>query len=342
MNEQQQRVEKQEVRDLIADAGPRLDVPADEVATIRAAARGEWLQMVARERRRRALRLRGGLAIAASVVVALVLSWWWTTRTSPVAAPVIASVELLAGRVYGREPGGPAVELTVGSRLAAGASLETGGRSDGSPAGVALRLAGGQSLRLAADSSVRLLSERRFDLRRGSLYLDSDSSAGTGQVEVVTRLGAVRDVGTQFEVRLSGGALADAAMRVRVREGEVSLEAAGDSHRAVRGDQLSLGSDGSVVRTAVEPYGPEWSWVVDTAPSIEIEGLLLSAFLEWVARETGRGVRYADPAVAQAAESEIVLHGSIEGFSPAEALDSVVAGSGLRHQVENGTILISG
>ena len=35
------------------------------------------------------------------------------------------------------------------------------------------------------------------------------------------------------------------------------------------------------------------------------------------------------------------MRGSIAGFTPTEALAAVVAGSGVRHEVENGTILIT-
>lgn len=329
------RVEEQEIRDLIAGAGPRVEPPLEEVATIKAAAREEWREMVERERRRRrGLRVRGGLALAASVLLALVGGWWWSGRTAPSTAPVVASVELLAGTVHTDD----AVALAVGGRLTAGASVETAGWVDGSSAGTALRLSGGQSLRLAAETRVKLLSAGRFELERGSLYIDSDSAAAGDGVEVVTALGVVRDIGTQFEVRLGEG---DAALRVRVREGEVSLAADGESYRGARGDQLSLLGAGPVVRAKVEPYGPEWDWVVATAPSIETEGRTLDTVLGWVARETGRDVRYADPALAAAAsDGEIVVRGSVAG-SPAQTLHLVVNASGLRYQVENGTILIS-
>jgi hypothetical protein len=331
---EQPRGEEQEVHDLIAGAGPRAAVPAEDVATIKAAARQEWREMVARERRqRRGLRLRGGLALAASVLLALAIGWWWTTRTAPVAAPVVARVELVAGTVRT----GGAVELAVGGELMVGASVETAGWVDGTSARVALRLNGGQSLRLAADSRVRLISDRRFELERGTLYVDSDPGAAAGGVEVTTGLGTVRDIGTQFEVRLSEG---DAALRVRVREGECTLEAAGDRHPAARGDQLSLLADGSVVRAEIETYGPEWEWVLETAPSIEIDGRSLDTVLSWIARETGRQVRYAEPSLAEASATEIIVSGTADGLTPAQTLDVVVTGSALSYQIDNGTILI--
>jgi hypothetical protein len=338
MNEHS-RVAEQEVGGLIARAGPRSTVPPEDVVAIKAAARDEWRELVREERRRRGLRIRGGMALAASVLLAVAVGWWWGTRSVPVVAPLVASVELLAGEVLSQGPdgGGEAVGLAVGGTLAAGATIETASWVGGAPARVALRLAGGQSVRMDANTRARLISDRRVELERGTLYLDSAATPSASGVEIVTVLGTVREIGTQFEVRLSEG---DAAVRVRVRQGKVSLDAEGDSHLAADGEQLSLHKDGSVVRAEVESYGPEWDWGVATAPGIEIEGRSLSSFLEWVARETGRGVSYQDEALALAA-AEIVLHGSTEGFTLEEALTTILTGSGLGHEIENGTILIT-
>ena len=333
MNEQL-RVEEQEVRDLIAGAGSRAAVPAEDVARIKRAARAEWREMVRSERRRRrGLRAGGGLALAAGVLLAVAVGWWWASRSAPVAPAVVASVELIAGSARD----GQAAELTVGSELSAGDSVETGSWADGAPNGAALRLAGGRSLRLAGDTRVRLASAGRLELERGTLYVDSDATATSGGVEVVTVLGTVREIGTQFEVRLSQG---DSALRVRVREGECELRAAGNRHLAARGVQLSLLADGSMRRAEVEPYGSEWDWVAATAPGIDVEGRSLSYLLGWVSRELGREVRYADPALAESAP-EIRLHGSTEGFTPAEALEWWLRGSDLAYQLDDGTILIT-
>lgn len=324
-------VEEQRVRDLIVGAGPRAAPPAEEVTRIKQAARAEWREMVDRERRRgRGLRLRGALALAASVVAALVVGWWWASR-APVAAPVVARVELVAGAVRGADAG----RLAVGGELRAGSAVETGGWLGGSAAGTALRLGGGQSLRLAADTRVLLVSESRLELEHGTLYVDADSTAGV--VEVVTALGTVRDVGTQFEVRLSEGG---AAIRVRVREGECSLGAAGESYRAVRGEQISRLADGSITRATIEPYGPEWDWVMATAPSIAIDGRSLAEVLRWVEREMGRDVRYADADLSAFAEGAI-LSGPSEGLAPVDILQAVLLANSLRHEVGNGTILVS-
>ena len=68
----------------------------------------------------------------------------------------------------------------------------------------------------------------------------------------------------------------------------------------------------------VSPYGPEWSWVQEIAPPFDIESRSVLAFLDWVSRETGVTIRFADPEVEQLAAATI-LHGAIEGLTPSEA-----------------------
>ena len=69
----------------------------------------------------------------------------------------------------------------------------------------------------------------------------------------------------------------------------------------------------------------------------EMEGLALSVFLERIAREHGWQLRYADAALASEA-SGIVLHGSVNGLPPREALAVAITTSGLSHRLENGEL----
>ena len=324
---EQHRAEERQVRDLIAAAGPRVEPPADRVAAIKEAARGEWREMVQRERRHgRARRLAGGLALAAGVIAAVAVGWWWVSR-APLTAPVVAELELVTGAVRAGAQADPA----AGAEVTAGALVETGD----APAGVALRLVGGQSLRLAAGSRARLASERRLELERGALYVDSGS--GSGGVEVVTALGTVRDIGTQFEVRLEPGAT---ILRLRVREGECSLEAGGESHKAVRGEQLERTAGAGVSRAAIALYGPAWDWVLATAPKLRVDGRSLFDVLGRLQRELGREIRYAD-ADLEAHARGAILSGPAEGLAPTVILETTLLANGLYHRLENGGILIT-
>jgi FecR-like protein len=326
--------EEEAVRELIESAGRRPDVPAEDLAAIQAAARSQWQEVVAdgRRRRRRLQRL-APLALAASLLLAVGVRWWWRAE-GPVPAPgAVATVQILKGNV--RLPGGR--PLAVGDALAAGAVLAT---EDGvSPGLAAVRLAGGESVRLDAGTRVRLASATRLELEAGAVYVDSGrSGAAGGALEIGTPFGSVREVGTQFEVRLQPGD--DLALRVRVREGAVSLVRRGGSDPVAGGEELRLRHDGSVSRGTVEPNAPAWHWVLAAAPGLDIDGSTLADYLDWVSRETAWHLRYEDEALADLAAG-IRLHGTLEGMAPDESVSVILPGSGLGYRVEGGTLLVT-
>lgn len=256
------------MRHLLEEAGPRPEVPPEDLAKIKAAFRTEWEGHV---RRRRSPDRRLWL-LAASLLIVLGLGWWlWPT------AP----------------------------------ALETRAVPKAFP-----------SFRLDADSRVLRTSESEIRLERGAVYVDSRM----GTVVVHTPFGTVREIGTRFEVRLL-----ESALRVRVREGAVLAE----SHRVEAGTELVLREDGSVTRNRIAGWGPEWSWVLKAAPPLQIEGLTLKDFLDRVSRETGWTVRYEDPKAG-----EIVLHGDVGDLAPDQALEVVLPGTGLEHQVVDGVLIL--
>lgn len=323
------------IRELLESAGRRPAVPAEDLARIEAAARAQWQEVVAAgQRRRRALRRSLPLALAASLILAVAIRWGWRTEKPPAASTPVATVQLLKGeaRVEG-PPDQEHRELAAGDALAAGTVLATGG--DGSR--VALRFLNGESVRLDAGTRVRLVSRTRLDLEAGAVYVDS-GEAGGGSLEVGTPWGRVREVGTQFEVRVEPGD--GLALRVRVREGAVSLLRNGGPEAVAAGGELRLHRDGRVSRGAIEPQAKDWAWVLTAAPSLDIEGLTLAEYLAWVSRETAWRLRYEDGELAALA-AEIRLHGTIEGMAPDESLSVILPGSGLGYRIEGGTLHIA-
>ncbi len=85
---------------------------------------------------------------------------------------------------------------------------------------LAMTLTSGVHLRLDASSTARLDSATDVVLERGAVYVDSAGAHPTqpdaSPISIHTPAGLVRDIGTQFEVRLD-----DAGLRIRVRDGEV-------------------------------------------------------------------------------------------------------------------------
>jgi ferric-dicitrate binding protein FerR (iron transport regulator) len=151
---------------------------------------------------------------------------------------------------------------------------------------------------------------------------------------VRTSLGLVRDVGTRFEVRV-----ADGSLRIRVRAGRVQLQRGTTVTPAIAETETVVNDTGVAVRD-LPAYDPEWAWTTAVAPSFAIEGRSLAAFLQNTAAEHGWTLRFASKDVADAA-ARVVLHGSVDGLRPDEALGVAVGTSGLRYQLHDGDLLVS-
>lgn len=321
-------VDEGDVRDALREAGPRPEIPLEDLAAVASAAREEWLR-VARERRR-SRRIAWAAAAALAILVAGFLSWRLRSVPPAPALPstAIASVERVAGEALA----GGETPLAAGVELPTGAVLTTGA-PPAKASSVALRLASGPSVRLDSGSRVRLVSPVLLALESGALYVDSRGVP----LDVRTPFGSVHDRGTQFEIRLF--AAQAAALRVRVREGRVEVRGGAAPLQAAAGDELTLHADGRTSRARIDPASAEWSWAAAAAAPPAIEGRPLAEVLEWVARETGRRLVYADAQLAAEA-ARVRLHGSIAELSPADALEVVLAGSGLRSRIEGGVLKV--
>ena len=180
-------LEEEQMRRLLEQAGPRPEVPPEDLAAIQRAFRAEWQEHVRAvriegrrdagapraERARRPAGLdRRLLALAAALLVVLGLGWWWSSLGPSAPSGPAATVERVAGTVTARPPGdhgGAAGRLAPGAEVPAGTELETAGEG----AHAALRLGGGASLRLDAGSRMRLVSASTVELLRGAVYVDS-------------------------------------------------------------------------------------------------------------------------------------------------------------------------
>ncbi|MEO8347805.1 MAG: FecR family protein, partial [Acidobacteriota bacterium] len=326
------------LRALLDEAGARTPLPAQDLEAIREAARAE-----ARERyggrRARPRVAQWWMAAAAAVLLAAAGLLVLRRAPAPAAATSAASVERLTGEVRSSEGVGELAPLpgeAVGRSIPVGALLETGG-SDGNAGSVALAMAGGASVRLDAGSRLRVASPTVIELERGGVYVDTGRTASDREhVAVRTAAGLFQSIGTQFEVRAEeGGALT----RLKVREGRVRLERGAQSVLTDAGQELVVRGDGSLDRGETAADGPEWDWVLTSAPMPDIEGVKVRTFLEWLARERGWRVELADSATAALADS-VVLHGSIAHLTPAQAPDVVLPSGGLGYRVSKGTLVV--
>ena len=316
-----------EIERLVRLAGPRRSASDARRNRVLNRVREEW----ASTHLRRARRVRTGLAVlalAAAVVLAVRL---WPGRSSPVAEPAVEVATLVkaSGAVTLLNESG-AAQLMPGARIRAGGRLRTG---PDTVAGIALE--GDVSLRLDRDTLVRLRGADAVELERGAVYLDTGRTQPAAQaVSVLTAMGTLRDVGTQFEVRLLEGRL-----RLRVREGTVIFERGQMSTRAPRGTELMAGTSGEPSLRPFAAFGVEWEWVGRAAAPFNLSESTLRQFLDWFERETRYTTTFV-PAGIGADASTIRLQGSIADMSPEEALDVVLPAVGLEYRLDNGTLVL--
>lgn len=305
---------------LLRLAGPRPEVPADRAVRVRNAVHRQW-QLDTRRRMSHRRVLLGAVGLAAAATLVLVVRVR-PPRDAVSHVEALASIEQVIGQRIDRNGGG---QLTQGRAIRTGEWVETGG------ARAALRLTSGASVRLDTGTRARLLSLSIIELTRGAVYLDTGANS-TG-VEVRTPLGVAHDIGTQFEVRLT-----DSALRVRVRTGLVELRTGARAVAARPGTEVTLAS-GDAVTKPIAAFGPEWAWAVRLAPAFDTEKQPLAAFLEYMAREQGWTLRYGDAQLARDA-SGIILHGSLGGLEPRDAVAAAVRTSGLSYHLDDGELVV--
>jgi ferric-dicitrate binding protein FerR (iron transport regulator) len=333
--ERRKRNEKpDDVGALLRLAGKREPLPQQRFDRVRAAAHGQWRKETRGRKRQRILWTAASLLAAASAVFFLIVSF--LPRGGGESQPYAAvRIEALSGLAQLREPkpgsGSRFCRAAVGDEIAAGSEIFTLGEGR-----AALRLVSGHSMRLDGATKIRWHGGNSFDLTGGAVYVDSGAEVRSGsKVAIRTPFGSVHDVGTQFEVRLTGESI-----RLRLREGAVVLHGTDGVHEVAAGTELKMTLDGDTVRRTIAPDGPEWDWVTAIAPMPDLDGRSAHAFLEWVAREHGWTLTFADETLARTAE-EVLLDGSFSQLTPDQALDAVLPTCRMSYRIDAGKLIVS-
>ena len=305
--------ERDVLGELIQAAGRRPTPSAEQHEQVFAAAHSAWRRtIVARQRRQRTYAAAATLAALAIGLIAVLQ----LLPEGPIPAVATATVVRGDAAVFSPETGiwqplgAPGIQIGPGSRV----RTEADGRA-------AFRLSQDTSVRINTDTELVFISAGELELIAGTIYVDSGPDEGAGTLEVATSHGAIRDIGTQFEV-----AAVDGSLRVRVREGLVQLYRPGQTREleGAAGDEFQIDSVGMIRRSRFSRYDPEWGWAEALAGPPNVDGLPVLEFLNWVARETGRQIRYEDLGVQLAAGSS-VLHGSAQSLTPLDALEVMLA-----------------
>lgn len=311
---------------LIRTVGRRSAPPREDYERVLAASRDAW-QRAVRQRTRR----RWTYAIAAGLALVVLSAGALRQLDSGNATAVAGTLTTASGAVFAGGTKGDewhwltddGVPVLVGTRL----------RTDPSGRAV-LQLAPDISLRVAGSTDLVLQRGNRVELLSGQVYLDTQGA--TSVVEIVTRFGTLRDIGTQFEVLVTG-----AALRVRTREGAVTLtRGEQDVLECVVNEELRVDSLGRVERGYIATHDKEWAWAETLAQPPQGPEVPLLRFLNWVARETGRRLRY-DSAEIELRVSKVVLHGTTPKLAPVQALEVALATTDIDYSLlDDGTILL--
>ncbi len=346
---------------MIESAGPRSEVPEADLVAIKTAFRQAWKEETAKDApaahdparfRRQVTGGQRSLALAALLLLALGAAWWRVRQTVQVPTmPVVAEIARIQGTAWFAAPGSeralPLTETDSQRALIAGSTITTAGVArprgiDGAadrhePIGrVAMRLTDGTTVRLDTASQLRLVSETTVELISGALYVDTGTAPQSHSIEVRTAFGIARDIGTQFEVRLSADR---ESMQVKVREGAVRVEQGASSERVDRAESLTMSRDGTVERTTIALSGDEWAWVLRVAPPFAVESPTLSAYLEWLSAETGWQVAFEEEVIAASADT-VRIHGGFEHLDPDQTPEVIVPSLGLGYRIEDGTLTV--
>ena len=312
---------------LLREVGVR-DLPASEVMEqVRDVVHGEWRQMVEqRARRKRVIGYAMAAGIAA-VALAVTLAVQFVARP----AVTLAQVDRVVGRLEVDPAGfGEWRAVLPGEQVKTGDTIRTDESSS-----AALDFGNGVSVRIDAGSLIEFTAPERLALDHGGVYVDADPHAGKARGLIVeTPYGSVRHLGTQYQVHASRSGI-----EVSIREGRVEIANAAGTHTGAAGEQLRLAREGGLSRGTVAPHDASWQWAARIAPALDIEHRPLTAFLDWVSRETGKQVVYATPQL-QLQASQLILRGSVDELSPEQALAAVLAPTSFAHRETNTTIEI--
>lgn len=272
-------------------------------------------------------RRRWALGLAASIAVMIVAGLLLQQRSpGPV---VVAHITRTVGDATEVDSAVVAAEQPV--RTHETVSVPRGARS-------LLTLTNGIGLRLDESTRVVFESPGRLRLDQGAVYVETPHAATTEQsadLVIETALGAVRHVGTRFEVRV-----AERELHVRVREGTVLFRSSSGTNTVVKaGEQLDY--QGQIAAVGPGPSAPSdaWAWTEMIGPRYLIEGRSLAAALEWFTNQAGMRLEFTNEE-SRARASGIILHGDVSTLTLRQAMQAILSGSDLPYAIEESRLLV--
>ena len=155
---------------------------------------------------------------------------------------------------------------------------------------------GGATVRLDTDTRLRFASATVLDLERGAVYVDTGAGPGA-RSRCGPRWARCATWARSSPSGVDGEARRAARAGPRRRGRRGARRAAPDAARGAGAGPPPRRHRGAA-RDA-PAYGPDWEWVLEAAAGFDIEGRTpRGSFLDWVSRETGWQVRFADAELA--------------------------------------------
>lgn len=232
----------------------------------------------------------------------------------------VANVKALEGHaVY------QGVNLQTTDSIATGTEVSTG-----TPAGLSLELVAGGVLKLDQYSRIYFMDRENVRLLSGAVYFDSK---GSGSIHIHTPHGIARDIGTQFEARLSPGKLL-----VRVRDGRVRVDRGKNAVLVDSGQALQL-ADGAAEVSDIPPGQEPWVWADALDEDFTLDGHSMAEILAWIARRETWTLTYADDLARQRA-GEDIIHGDLETQDSRELLRQLSLISDMRFELNANSLMV--
>ena len=263
-------------------------------------------------------------ALPMGVAATAIFAMFVISQPEVVPPQIVASVSHVVG------DGTQSARFALGTDVRVGDTIKTG-----SAEGLSLLLLRSESLRIDENSEIRIDGSDQFTLLSGRIYADTGQfSHRAGSLTIDTEFGQVTDIGTQFAVTST-----ESGLDVAVREGRVDVRDASLTYSARIGERLTLVPGQAADIAVLQLHDDYWNWIDALAPTYDISNKTLLEFLKWAARETGRELQFKTNELRMSA-MRTDIHGSIEGLTPDEALESILLTTNVRYRIEDARIII--
>jgi len=319
--------EEATIEQLLKEAGPRAEPPVEIKQEVYSAVHKEWRT----ETRSHHAWVKAWFAVAATFLVAVIAGLWQLgSEEETVIARMDRSTGLVELSADNRTWLPVVSQLSKQTDFAQDIYLRT--RHQGR---LSVTLISGVNIRLDIDTTIQIQSQHDIELLDGAIYVDSGNDPSVElQIQVITPIGAIKDIGTQFEVRLNND-----AVQVKVREGVVNFSTHDTVYRTESGISVEVDKTGIAKWKSTQASDPSWFWAQSVAPAFAIENRSLMEFLEWAARETGAQLEFEN-AFAEAAARRTILHGKLSGFTIQESLQAILATTDLEQVSETPDVIL--